>query len=90
MDSRGGNVTMSKAYILIETEVGKTREAYGALTAKKIKEIRSVDVVTGPYDIIVVVDHDDINGIGALVTEEIHPIPGIARTVTCLGVRLTQ
>ena len=81
---------MAKAYILIETEVGKTREAYNALNAKKIKAVRSIDVVTGPYDIVVVVEHDDINSIGTLVTEEIHPVPGIARTVTCLGVRLTQ
>ncbi|MCK4331699.1 MAG: Lrp/AsnC ligand binding domain-containing protein, partial [Dehalococcoidia bacterium] len=47
------------------------------------------DLVTGPYDIITVVEHDDFNAIGGLVTERIHPIPGIKRTVTCLSIRVS-
>jgi DNA-binding Lrp family transcriptional regulator len=78
----------AKAYVLIETAVGKTKDVVAALQAQKLKEIRSVDLVTGPYDIIAVVEHDDFNAIGNLVTEKIHPVPGIARTVTCLSIRV--
>jgi len=78
----------AKAFILIETEVGKTRDVVEALESQKTREIKSVDLVTGPYDIITVVEHDDFNAIGALVTKKIHPIPGIKRTVTCLSVRV--
>jgi DNA-binding Lrp family transcriptional regulator len=78
----------AKAYVLIETAVGKTKEVVAALQAQKLKEIKSVDLVTGPYDIIAVVEHDDFNAIGNLVTEKIHPVPGIARTVTCLSIRV--
>lgn len=78
----------AKAYVLIETAVGKTKEVVAALQAQKLKEIKSVDLVTGPYDIIAVVEHDDFNAVGNLVTEKIHPVPGIARTVTCLSIRI--
>ena len=79
----------AKAFVLIETEVGKTKEVVAALQNQKAKEIKSVDLVTGPYDIIAVVEHDDFNAIGSLVTENVHPIPGIKRTVTCLSIRVS-
>ena len=78
----------AKAFVLIETAVGKTKDVVAALQAQKVKEIKSVDLVTGPYDIIAVVEHDDFNAIGNLVTEKIHPVPGIARTVTCLSIKV--
>jgi len=80
----------AKAFVLIETEVGegKTRGVVAALQNQKIKEIKSVDLVMGPYDIIVVVEHDDFNAIGNLITEKIHAIPGVKRTVTCQAIRL--
>jgi len=79
----------AKAFVLIETEVGRTKDVVVALQTQKLKEIKSVDLVTGPYDVITVVEHDDFNAIGSLVTERIHPIPGIKRTVTCLSIRVS-
>ena len=75
---------MAKVYILIETGVGKTREVTSALRA--ISAVDSVDTVTGPYDIITVVDASDLNAVGELVTDHIHKIDGILRTVTCLSI----
>jgi DNA-binding Lrp family transcriptional regulator len=74
----------AKAYILIETAVGKNKDVVAALS--KLKGIKSVDTVTGPYDIIAVGEAETLNEIGDLVTGKIHPIPGISRTVTCLAV----
>ena len=54
----------AKAFVLIETDVGKTKDVVTALQNQKVKEIKSVDLVTGPYDIIAVVEHDDFNAIG--------------------------
>ena len=73
--------------MLIETTVGKTKEVITAL--QKIEEIKSVDAVTGPYDIIAVVEQDDLNAVGKLVTTKIHPINGVNRTVSCLSIRVT-
>ncbi len=75
---------VAKAFILIETQVGKNREVTTAL--KNFKGVASVDVVTGPYDIIATVVVDSLNEIGEMVTGRIHPVPGITRTVTCLSI----
>ena len=75
---------MAKAYVLIETAVGRTREVTAALA--KIDGINSVDMVTGPYDIITVMEKDKLADIGELVTGKIHTVSGISRTVTCLVV----
>ena len=74
----------TKAFILIETGVGKTREV--ADTLREVGGMQSVDVVTGPYDVIAVIDATDINMIGTLVTEKMHTIGGVVRTVTCVAV----
>ncbi len=75
---------MPRAFVLIETNVGRTREVATAL--EKLEGVRSVDLVTGPYDIIAVIEGDTLNKIGDIVTQIIHPIGGISRTVTCLAV----
>ena len=74
----------TKAYILIETAVGKSRGVADSLQA--LAGVETVDAVTGPYDIIAVVGAPDLNAVGDLVTSQIHTINGITRTVTCLSV----
>ena len=75
---------MAKAFILMETTVGRTREVVTVLS--RLQGIQTVDTVTGPYDIIAVIEAETLNEIGDLVTAHIHPIAGISRTVTCLVV----
>ncbi len=74
----------AKAFVLIETAVGKNKEVVAALN--RLEGMKSVDVVTGPYDVIAVIEGADLGAIGDLVTSKIHPIAGISRTVTCLAV----
>ena len=81
---KGVSSVSAKAFILIETTVGRSREVVAALT--KLKGVTSVDTVTGPYDVIAVIHGETLNDIGDLVTGKVHPIPGIARTVTCLAI----
>jgi DNA-binding Lrp family transcriptional regulator len=76
---------LAKAFVLIETSVGRNKEVANAL--KKLKGVKSVDVVTGPYDIIAIMESESLNDVGDLVTGQIHPIPGISRTVTCLAIK---
>ena len=73
----------TKAYILIETTVGKSTDVSEVLT--DLSDVVNVDAVTGPYDIIAIVSSNDLNSVGELVTNDIHTIPGIVRTVTCLS-----
>ena len=73
----------TKAYILIETAVGKTKDVTTSLNS--LDDIVNVDAVTGPYDIIAIVNSTDLTTVGDLVTSDIHTITGIVRTVTCLS-----
>ena len=74
----------AKAFVLIETAVGKTKEVVAAI--RQLKGVVSVDSVTGPYDVIAIIEGETLNDIGELVTAKIHPIGGISRTVTCLAI----
>lgn len=78
------NSLAAKAFVLIETAVGRSKEV--VVTLKKLEGVSSVDTVTGPYDIIATIQGETLNDIGDLVTGKIHPIAGISRTVTCLAI----
>ena len=78
------NSITAKAFVLIKTVVGKNKEVVTAL--KQLDGVKSVDAVTGPYDIITIIEGETLNVIGDLVTTKIHPIAGISRTVTCLAI----
>ena len=73
---------MATAFILIETTVGRNKAVVTAL--KQLEGVKSVDTVTGPYDVIATIEGETFNDIGDLVTAKIHPIAGISRTVSCL------
>ncbi len=74
----------TKVFVLIETAVGQTKEV--ANTIRKVEAIRSADVVTGPFDVIAVIEAPDINTIGQVLEREIHAIAGVVRTVTCVAI----
>ena len=73
----------AKAYVLIEAQVGKTKQVVEAI--RKLQGVVSVDIVTGPYDAIAVIQGETLNDIGDLIVEKVHPVAGISRTVTCLA-----
>ena len=79
---------MAKAYVLIEAAVGKTVEVVTQL--KSVTGVNSADPVTGPYDVIAVIEGVDINAVGNLVTKKVHTINGVLRTVTCFAMELTS
>jgi len=74
----------TKAFVLIETEVGKPREVAERL--RGVAGVDGVDAVSGPYDVVAAVTADNLNALGDLVAQEIHTVPGVLRTVTCLAV----
>ena len=76
----------AKAYVLIETQVGKTKEVVEAI--RKLRGVASVDAVTGPYDAIAIIEGETPNDIGDLIVSKVHPVAGISRTVTCLALLL--
>jgi DNA-binding Lrp family transcriptional regulator len=74
------------AYILVQTEVG--RAAAVAQEIAEIPGVRSADDVTGPYDVIVRAESDDVDSLGKLVVAKVQGVSGITRTLTCPVVNL--
>ncbi|MCH8612938.1 Lrp/AsnC family transcriptional regulator [Arsenicicoccus dermatophilus] len=72
---------MVQAYILIQSEVGKSSAVSEAVGA--IPGVVKAEEVTGPYDVIARVEADNVNELGQLVIARIQDIQGITRTLTC-------
>jgi DNA-binding Lrp family transcriptional regulator len=77
---------MVEAYMLIQAEVGRSAEVADAVG--KIPGVRFADAVTGPYDVIVRAEAEDIDGLGKLIVAKVQAVVGITRTLTCPVVRL--
>ena len=73
----------AKVFVLIETAAGRNKEVVATLS--QLEGVKSADTVTGPYDIIAVIERENLNDVGDLVTGKIYLIAGITRTVTCLA-----
>ncbi len=73
-----------RAYMLIEVQVGKTKDVVQSISG--LDGVVSVDIITGPYDAIAIVERKTLNEVAELVTTKIHPISGISRTITCFTV----
>ncbi len=81
---------MIRGYVLIETEVGATQTVGDAVRhiRSAFGKIIAVDTVTGPYDVIVLVEAEDLDHLGKAITGEVATVPGVQRTTTCLSVNL--
>lgn len=74
---------MIKAYILIEMMAGHSRDLVRVLIERNL--VTEVDRVTGPYDVVAVIEAGDLNEISEIVASEIHTLPGVVRTNTCVS-----
>ncbi len=75
-----------RAYVLIETEVGKA--AAVAAAVRDLDGVVSADDVTGRYDVITLVEAVDVDTLGRMVVEDVQQIPGIRRTSSCIVINL--
>ena len=79
-----------RAYVLIEAAVGQAKavsEGARTLTFPET-EVVSVETVTGPYDVITLLQSDDLDKLGQAITDGIQTVDGVQRTTTCLVVKL--
>jgi DNA-binding Lrp family transcriptional regulator len=82
---------MIRGFVLVETEVGRTQGVADHIRriTSEHGRITAVDTVTGPFDVIVQVEAEDLDQLGRAITSEIATAPGVQRTTTCLAVNLT-
>ena len=72
---------MVQAYILIQTEVGKA--AAVATMIAELEGVTQAEDVTGPYDVIVRAEANNVDELGKLVVAKVQTLDGITRTLTC-------
>ena len=75
----------ARAYVLIEAEAGAIGTALAAL--RDLPTVVAADAVIGPCDIIVKIATPEQRSIGRLVIDQIHAIPGVKRTTTCVTIQ---
>ena len=77
---------MVQAYILVQTEVGKAAAVAAEIAG--ITGVISAEDVTGPYDVIVRAEAEDVDRLGQHVVARVQGVGGITRTLTCPVVHL--
>lgn len=77
----------ARAYVLIETSGGMSQSVAASL--RTVPGVVMVDAVTGPYDVIAVIQAGNVNDIGRLVLNEIHGRKGVVRTMTSIALEPT-
>ncbi|KXA97668.1 AsnC family transcriptional regulator [candidate division MSBL1 archaeon SCGC-AAA259I09] len=76
---------MVKAYILLTSAIGRVKDVFDRL--KGLKNVKTVSIVTGPYDLIVLVEAEDLSTLTNTVVEEIREIEGVVDTNTAIIVQ---
>jgi DNA-binding Lrp family transcriptional regulator len=75
---------MAMAFILIEAAPKKARSACARIA--KIAGVQAAHLITGPYDIIALVEAPDPQAIGSVVIGKIQAVDGVGKTITCVVV----
>ena len=71
-----------KAFVLIVVDPARTIEVYDKLNA--VEGISEVYQVMGPYDIVAVVDVENLSDVPAVISRHIRAVEGIESTTTCV------
>ena len=71
-----------KAYILVNTDLGREPEVVKAL--KGIMEIKNINIVYGVYDVIVDVEADTMDKVKEIVFNKIRRLDYVKSTITLI------
>jgi DNA-binding Lrp family transcriptional regulator len=70
-----------KAYILIQTGAGRVAELVREMS--RIRGVRSVYPVTGPYDVIAQAEAPSLTALGEGTLTDIRSLFGVTKALTC-------
>jgi len=73
--------TVITAYVLMQTQVGDAESVSRAVAL--VDGVTQADIVTGPYDVIVRAEAENMDDLGKLVVARIQTVEGVTRTLTC-------
>ncbi len=71
-----------QAFILIDTSPGKAKDVAQKLRA--VAGVSAAHAVTGPHDIIALVEAADVSSLGELIVQKIQSVVGVNRSLTSI------
>lgn len=71
---------MIKAYVLVVTNPGATRDVVGAIS--QIPGVVELHEVMGPYDIVVELEVESLRDVPPILSDKIRSVPGIESTTS--------
>jgi DNA-binding Lrp family transcriptional regulator len=71
-------------FVLVRTSSGEALSAVDGI--KDVKGVNTAYAVTGEYDIICLVEAEDVDGLASTVVDRIQQVSGVERTETALAV----
>ncbi len=75
----------TQAFVLIETGAGMTKDA--VMNLYGVAGVKFIDAITGPYDLIAMVEATSFHELRWIVENAIGQAPGVARAVACLRIK---
>jgi DNA-binding Lrp family transcriptional regulator len=73
----------TRAFILIETEVGRARQVAESL--RSVPGVLAADVITGSFDVIATIEASSMSAMAEVITGQVQSIRGVLRTITCVS-----
>ena len=71
---------MIKAYVLVVTNPGETKNVYAAVKAKA--GVVEIHEVMGPYDIVIEIEVESLSQVPPILSDKIRVVPGIESTTS--------
>ena len=75
---------MIQAYIFVNVKAGSAVDVIKKLRKKKY--VKTAHLVTGLHDAIVFIQGKNVKDLANNITQGVHKVPGITKTVTCVVV----
>ena len=71
---------MTGALILITTKVGAMKDVHNKM--RDMSEVKQVEMLTGPYDLMVIAKAEEMTNITKALIQKIREIEGVEDTIT--------
>ena len=73
------------AYVLIETEMGAAETETLPSSLRGKPAVVAADVVTGPHDVIAIVQGGDADAVARIVVNDVQATEDVRHTTTCIA-----
>jgi DNA-binding Lrp family transcriptional regulator len=73
-----------KAFVLMKVRTGEIRDVVRMV--RRVEGVKEASMTFGPYDVVAIIEADDVRHLGNIMAMGLQPIPGMLETMTCLSV----